>query len=149
MGPAKAEAGLTLLEVLVVVAILGLGVSIASLNLDPIGTPLQAGTSLLEGHFRQVRTRAIATTAACRVIPQGFTAVIAECAASCTSGGWTTEDGLRIDLPDGVKFEDPNWAACFSSRGITTQNQTVGLAHSEYGTAKVEVMLGGTTRVIH
>ena len=147
MEPANREAGLTLLEVLVVVAILGLALGIASVNLRPLGTPLQAGTALLEGYFRQARVRAIASTSACRAVPEGLTRVVTQCATSCSDTGWTTESTLQLTLPEHVAFETANWSVCFSSRGIATQNVTIALEHGN-GSAKVEVLLGGTTRVV-
>jgi hypothetical protein len=41
-----------------------------------------------------------------------------------------------------------SWTACFSSRGISSTGLTIELSHTQYGTRRVEILVGGTTRVL-
>lgn len=148
MSPRNKEAGLTLLELLVVVAIIGMSVSVAAFNLEPLESPLQSATTLTESFARQARLNAIATTSAYRIIPFSSSRLAAQTASSCAATTWTTDPDMRLDLPTGVTFESTDWSACFSSRGISSTNVTATLQHDTYGSADVEVLVGGTTRVI-
>jgi prepilin-type N-terminal cleavage/methylation domain-containing protein len=142
------EAGVTLLEVLVVVAILGLSVGIAALNVEPLETPLAAGVTLTEGFFREARLSAIASTSAHRVQPDSSTRLGVQQALSCSGPTWTTVANMKLNLPQGVTLGGTAWSVCFSSRGISSDNVVITLQHDEHGSEQVEVLLGGTTRVV-
>ena len=142
------EAGLTLLEVMVVVAILGLGVGIASLRLQPLETPLQSSATLVEGFFREARLKAIATTSAYRVLPSTSSRLMAQTADSCGASTWTTVVGMNLDLASGVTLSSTAWSVCFGSRGISNDNVSVKLLHDPLGSTTIEVLLGGTTRIV-
>jgi prepilin-type N-terminal cleavage/methylation domain-containing protein len=142
------EAGVTLLEVLVVMAILGISLGVAALNLQPLETPLAASVTLTESLFREARLSAIATTSAYRVLPNSAHQLGAQQAASCSGPTWTTVHNMRLNLPQGVALTDTGWTVCFSSRGISADNIVITLQHDLYGTEQIEVLLGGTTRVL-
>ncbi len=140
--------GFTLYELLVVVAIMGLSLAIGSLYLEPMETPLQSGAIQMEAFFRQARLRAMATTSAYRVAPSDASNLAAERAATCSASTWTPENDMELELPGGVAMNDTSWSVCFSSRGVSMNNVTVTLQHSKYGLRQVEVLLGGTTRIL-
>lgn len=142
------ERGTSLMELLVVLALLGLSVSAVAFNLSPLETPLHSGTVLLESYFRQVRRQAMATTAAYRAVPVGQNRLITQRASSCLDTTWTDEPLVQLELPDGVNMTDSKWRVCFSSRGISASNVTVTLIHADFGQKKVEVLIGGTTRIL-
>ena len=136
------------MELLVILALLGLSVTAIAFSLKPLETPLHSGTVLLEGFFRQVRRNAMATTSAYRAVPLGQDRLIAQRASSCLDTTWTDDPLVHIELPDGVEMTDNTWRVCFSSRGISANNVTVTLSHAEAGQRQVEVMIGGTTRIL-
>jgi len=144
----KRERGFSLSEVLVCLAIMGLSATIGSLYLDPMTTPIESGSIQLEGFFRQARLRAMATTSAHRVGPTDSSNLAVEYAATCSDTTWTTDSDMELELPSGVTMSDTTWSVCFSSRGISLNNVTVTLSHSTYGTRQIEVLLGGTTRIL-
>lgn len=144
----QGEAGITVLEVLVIVAVLGLSVGVAALNFEPLETPLAAGVTLTEGFFREARLSAIATTSAYRVQPDSTTRLGVQQDVSCSGSSWTTVANMKLDLPPGVTLTDTGWSVCFSSRGISSDNVVLTLQHDAYGSEQVEVLLGGTTRVV-
>jgi len=144
----NSESGLSLPELLTVIAIMGLALGMAAMYLEAAEAPLEIAASIVEGEFRQARLKAIATTSAYRVSASASHRLIAERGLSCASTTWTQDSQMNLVLPDGVTMTDTSWLVCFSSRGISTNNVTVPLAHDKYGTLSVEVLLGGTTRVV-
>ena len=142
------DRGTSLLELLVVLALLGLSVTAISFNLAPLETPLQSGSVLLEGYLRQVRRQAMATTSAYRAVPIGPDRLIAQRGPSCLGTTWTDDPRVQVELPDDVEMTDSTWRVCFSSRGISASNVIVTLTHAEFGQKQVEVMIGGTTRIL-
>jgi prepilin-type N-terminal cleavage/methylation domain-containing protein len=148
MARRHGESGITLLEILVVIAIIGIGVGATALNLAPLETPLQAGGTLLEGLFREARLGAIASTSAHRVAPVGSSRLGVQQAASCSDTTWVPVNHMGLDLPRGVTMGDTGWSVCYSSRGISADNVVVTLQHAQYGSLQIEVLLGGTTRVL-
>lgn len=142
------ETGASLPEVLTIIALMAIALGAAFMYLTPASAPLQAGTVLVEGTFRQARLRAIATTSAYRVVPDGDDFLRTETSGNCSDTTWTEVDGAGVELPDGVSMSDTTWIVCFTSRGISTDNLTITLSHADYGTSQVEVLIGGTTRVL-
>ena len=65
-----------------------------------------------------------------------------------TSYPAVTVSGMALDLPQGVTLTDTSWNVCFSSRGISDGNVVIKLQHDRYGSTGVEVLVGGTTRVL-
>ena len=98
--------------------------------------------------MRQARLSAIATTSAYRVRPTSLYELGADMADSCSATTWTADNSMNLDLPGGVEFDSTSWSVCFSSRGISAGNVVIGLHHDTFGDVDVEVLLGGTTRVV-
>ena len=90
----------------------------------------------------------MATTSAYRIVPDGAGRLLTEHADRCGDVSWTSEPGNALDLPDEVTLSDTDWTVCFGRRGLSTDNLTLTLVHPEYGSRQIEVLLGGTTRVL-
>jgi len=144
------SAGMTLVELLAVLAVLGISLAFVSLGFGRMGTPLDTGVALVEAKLRQARAQAIVTTSACRVRPDGSAALIIETADRCSSGSWTANSGAdgRVELADGVSLSDPTWTVCFNSRGVSSAAQVLELIGPQRETGRIEVLRGGTTRVL-
>lgn len=142
------QSGTTLLELLGVLALLGIAVVVVAIKMQSMGNPLDISTSLLEGEFRAARLNAIATMSAYRVSPATPTAIRAEKAATCSATTWTVDASLNNTLSTGVTMSPSSWSVCYGSRGIATANVVVTLAHSQYGSRRVEVLVGGASRVL-
>ncbi len=138
--------GMSLVELLAVLAIMGLVLGMAPLLLQPFEQPLRTGGQLLEGLIRQTRARAAATMTVHRIRPATSDTLIVETAASCSSGTWTPQPELSLALPRGVNLTDTTWSICFGSRGTATTSQTMTLTHAEQGTLQLEVLVGGLVR---
>jgi len=141
----RASAGMTVVELLVVLAVVGIFVGAASMYFNPSQGSLQDGMALFEGFVAQSRARAMATTSARRVRPTTSAKLVSESAASCAATTWTTDS--RLDLPSTVQLTSTAWTVCFGDRGTSTVNLTVGFQQAAL-TRSVEIMLGGTTRVV-
>jgi prepilin-type N-terminal cleavage/methylation domain-containing protein len=142
------QSGFTMIEVIVVVAILGMALAGASLYFKPMEGRLQTGVALAEGQLRQARVRAMATTSAFRVRADSSTRIVAESAASCAATTWAAVPELNVDLPGDVTLTDTSWSFCFGARGVSTVNATIALRHPRLGTTRIEVLRGGTTRIV-
>jgi len=138
--------GLTLIELTVTLAIIGLVVSIGFLYLKPMETPLQTSGQRLEGMLKQVRARAIETTTSHRVVPSGSTGIVVESAASCKATLWTAEPRLEVNFPAQVDLVETDWSVCFDNRGIASENLVLTLQHPDHGSRQLEILRGGLLR---
>lgn len=145
---ARSERGMTLIEALIVVALAGIVLAIAGLWLRPLESPIDTATTLFEGFLRQARLNAIATTSAYRVAPSANNRLGVSAASACSATTWTDVPTMRLNLPNSVTMASTSWQVCFSSRGVSTNNVTVQLQHPTNGSRRVEVLVGGTTRVL-
>jgi type II secretory pathway pseudopilin PulG len=139
---------MTLIEALVVLALIGIVLAVAAITLRPLESPVDTATSLAEGFLREARLHAIASTSAVRVSPAAPNRLAAASASACSATTWTSEPNLSLTLPSGVTMSPSSWQVCFSSRGVSGNNVVVTLQHPTNGSRRVEVLVGGTTRVL-
>lgn len=148
--------GVSLVELLVALALMGLALGIAALNLRPLSDPLQDALVQTEGYLKQVRAKAMATTSGYRVQVDP-TGLRASYAPSCRASSFTEDTALRLDLPEGVRlqarwgpsgdaFASGDWF-CFSSRGLllgSKEAEPVLYLEDERGrTRTLRLLLGG------
>jgi prepilin-type N-terminal cleavage/methylation domain-containing protein len=143
--PRRAASGVTLPELLVALVILGITLGIGALYLRPAAAPLKSGAEMVEAIFKQARTKAMATTTVHRVRPIDERSLVVEYAAACSSEAWTLDPRMDLALPAEVELATTEWSACFTSRGITTENFVVTLEHGE-ADQSLELLLGGSVR---
>ena len=139
--------GFTLLELLVVVAIMGILLGIGALNLRPLSNDLQNDTNLVVGIFKQARVKAVATTSGYRIVKKSGTRLIAEYSNSCTGTTWIEDSRLTVNLEHDTRIQGSNGTlTCFSSKGLATTNPTLDLKNGNK-TRQIEVFLGGSVEV--
>jgi len=150
IDPAMKErcAGVSLIETIVVLTLSGLLLAGAATGFDKMGSSLKSGQRHSAGLMREARALAMASSSAYRVKPAGASQLIIERADTCSSVSWTVEPRYGLSLPDEITLTDTTWTICFNSRGMSTGHTTVTLQHDYQGTAEIQVLLGGTTRVI-
>ena len=139
--------GQTLVELLAVVAIVGLAVGAAALYLTPFEAPVESAATQVAGTISAARARAMAMTSSYRVSPASARSLRSEHADSCGAGSWTEDGELALDLPGDVSMPDTGWSVCFNARGISDTNATILLSHADHGTEQVQVLLGGAVRI--
>jgi len=141
--PTGGQRGMTLVEVLVVVVLIAVALGVSFVYFNGLAAPVQTAGELVEGMLQHTRSRAMVTTTPHRLRPIDSTTLVVESGASCSSGPWTLEPDLQLDLPDGVVVSDTTWDVCFVTRGASTTNQIITLNHPEQGSQQIEVLLGG------
>ncbi len=140
------ESGMSLLEILVVFFMISVLTSSAVSNLAQIKNPLKDGISQTLGFVKEVRAKALASTAAYTLRPASTGRIVTTTAATC-SAVVTTDGGLAIDLPSGVVLSDTSWTICFTSRGLTEGAQSFTITDADSDTETIEVFLGGAVRI--
>lgn len=141
--------GMSLVELLVILAILSIVVSIAIMNLRSFGNDLENAAQETSAFFKQARIRAINTTSAYRVVFESDTRLRAEYAVFCDDDeGWEHEPQLDLVLREDVVMDDADFDAeevllCFNSRGIANEDTEVLLRDKQGREKIVEVYMGG------
>ncbi len=112
--------GFTLIEILVVMAIVGILTSLVALNVRGLNNDAEAASSILSGAFLQARTQAISTSSAVRVTLKDARTLTFERSARCDAAdSWAAVGNVTATLPDGVSVSGSGspWRVCFTSRG--------------------------------
>ena len=153
-GISRNVRGFSLVELLIVLAVVGVVLAIAALNLRPLGAPLDQAANGLAGSLRQARTKAMATTSAYRVRPTSPTRVITERANRCgaDTDAWTNVPGMTFELEGNIVLAADDWEVCFTNRGMARANSggdSVEVAHASDSsrTRNVTTLLAGGVRV--
>lgn len=166
--PRGSSAGVTLIEVLVVLALTTMLAAFAAPALTSGTSPLRDTSRRLSGSFKLARARAMAETSAVRIRPRNRTQFLMERATRCSEpdenwtnitdrtrkdGRWVYED-LGFDSPtrliradvDGSRLANPrDWHVCFNSRGIADKTVELTLRNTDTNKRrKMTVFRGGT-----
>src|SRR5690606_38943207 len=119
------------IELLIVLAIIGILAGIAALNLRPFSNHAENGANVIAAGLKQARARAMSTTSAYRLVYVSPTELAASYATSCGSATWTDEATYDVKVEDSAWYEvkgapgDSVGAvvACFNSRGFAEDSQ--------------------------
>jgi hypothetical protein len=136
----------TAVELLVVVAIIGLAAGASVLYFKPLEAPVRTAGELIEGLVRQTRARAMSATTAHRLRPFSANRLVVEHARTCTSEAWTLDPRADLPLPRDVELTPTDWSVCFNSRGVTDSNVVLTLGHPRFESRRLEILLGGAVR---
>ncbi|WP_407543698.1 prepilin-type N-terminal cleavage/methylation domain-containing protein (plasmid) [Deinococcus radiomollis] len=153
MTPASRRQGFTLIEMLVTMAVIGILFSIAALSFQRLDNPVQDGVTELSSFLKQTRATALSTTSAYRLaISTDNTTLTATTAPNCATPNtsWTADPATKLTLPSTVVISaitGGTWPICITSRGFSTQDVILTLTGSNTTTGKVELLIGGGTKV--
>ncbi|AWN23203.1 hypothetical protein DKM44_08170 [Deinococcus irradiatisoli] len=143
-GPLTGQ-GFTLIEMLVVLAILGVLLTIGIFSVQGLHNDAGSAAAILKASFVETRAQAMATSSARRIVLSGGALNYARNDA-CTSGsGWSALAAPA--LPDGVQLSAaPGWSICFTPRGSlqTVPTSALGIVDRRQRTAAVQVYLTGS-----
>ena len=140
----RRSSGFTLIEVLVVLALVGILFGIAAPNLRGYMSAGRTGANELVTFTKTVRAKALAQTRAYTMRPQNRVRVIATYGDSC-DGVQHVDSSLSLKLPKGAEFPDTSWSVCYGSRGLSHSSSEIRV-RDEKGDRVVRVVLGGGVR---
>ena len=145
--------GFSILELLVVMAVAGIIMGIAALNLKPLQGDLQNSTSNLAGHMKKVRARAMASTSAYHIVYVSPSELRAEVSVRCSdnSNTWQDAPGFGFVLEEPVtlvnNLNEGDEMVCFSSRGLANASPTFTLRDDKGKKRRIELFRGGAVEV--
>ncbi len=149
----RTRAAFTLIELIVVLALVAITVGISALALRPFANELSGADQIVSGAFKQARAKAMATTSAFRFVFRSTTELEVESAVGCADvGGWTVAPGFEVELPAGTMITSPvvlpdTVLVCFNSRGFASQNLLLTIQDNDGRSRTIEVFLGGAVEV--
>lgn len=141
------QAGFTIVELIVVMALISVAFALAVMDLRELDDPLLNGAQQFSGFIRQVRARAISRTSAYIIRPTSGTHVVTERADTC-SATRTLDSQTVMDLPSSTYFLETDWEVCFSSRGFPDANIEIEIRDQGGQFKTVEILLGGAVRIL-
>lgn len=143
---ARESAGMSLIELSVVLGLLVVVLGLATISLRSMEAPLVRAGHMLDGIVKQTRSMAMSGTTAQRLRPINGDRLVVEHAPSCSSMAWTLDPRMELELPRGVALSDTAWSVCFDSRGIASDNIMLTLNHEDFASRQFEILKGGLLR---
>lgn len=140
--------GFTIPELLVVLFMVSTIAGIAVYNFRTLVNPVQDAAAGMVSHFKVVRARALSSTSALTIRPVGLNQLVVESGVRCDDEDAEVEPQLQFTLPAGARLVDEEWQICFTSRGLASSAIDLDV-RDEYGrTRTIEVLLGGSVRIL-
>jgi len=141
------EGGFSLFELIAVMGLALLLGGVAILNLKAFDDPLQNGSAQLLSFLKQVRAKAISSTSAYVISPDGPGRIQTQRGTTCGDPDPIDDPLVALELPSGAYLYDTTWSFCFNSRGLPDANIELELRDTGGATRIVEVLLGGAVRI--
>ncbi|MFB9994773.1 type II secretion system protein [Deinococcus oregonensis] len=144
--PHQSIRAFTLLEVLLVCAIVGVLAALTPMAFDKLRAPAREGTSLTSATLKSACARAIGSTSAVRLsLNADRLGLTAETGATCAATTWTRFPSLDVTLPNKASYVNTvPWWVCFTSRGrIQTAPPALRITDTKGRSLGLTVYLGG------
>lgn len=144
----RRTAGFTILELLILLAVLGILFGIAAWDVRPLNNDARNAAHQLASAVHITRTRAMATTSAHRLVVAGPSELRVEAAVRCDDpeADWSTENAFATTFPRGAALQGVAPAevlTCFDPRGIGNASPTLTIQDGRGRTATVDLYAGG------
>lgn len=138
------ESGMSLVELMVVVAVSSLLIASGVSNLKELESPLNDASFATVHYLKLARATAISRTKAVVVTRSSSSRLTSAEADNCASSQ-TDIDSLILDLPGGATFTSSGWTICFTQRGFAESAVSFPItAGSDSKT--IQIALGGGIR---
>ena len=138
--------GFTLIELLVTVSLIAILCGVAAFEYKALNNPQNAAAMEVMTFIKQTRSKAIASTYAYTIKPASSTELVTTYGSTC-SAEQTSDNVLKLSLPDGSHLTSTTWSICYEARGLSRNAVDIGVAQ-ESGSRTVQVVLGGAVRVL-
>lgn len=142
----RSESGMTMVELLCAMGILGILLGIAVGGLKAIDRPLMDSTTSVDYFLRFVRTRAVASTKAMKVAPVSAKSLGVWSGDNCDSTT-VSVPSMSLDLRPGCTMTDTSWSVCFDQRGFAKASAVFFIVDSQGSSKRVKIALGGGTSI--
>lgn len=139
--------GFTVSELVVVMGMGAIMMGMAVSNLKVLENSYTNSLNQAVSIFKLARTRAISTTSAYTVRPQGPFRLVATSGSTCDDLVQVEDSKLQFDFPDTVQMMETAWSVCFSSRGIADNNLVLPIRDETGRERNLQVFLGGASRI--
>ena len=138
------DSGFTLIEFLLVTALIGILTGTALYNLKVMSNPLQNASNSVEQFMHLARARAISGTQVVKVTVTTAKRLDTATSDSC-SGTMTPLPTLFLDLPVGSTLTTTTPTVCFTQRGLADVSTNFVISDNDGDSRTVRVALGGGT----
>ena len=154
---AKSERGYTVLELIVTLGFVAVLAGSATFQARSLSDPIQNQTALVLSFVKQIRARAVSTTASYLIYPASATQISVAKGTACPAtipptastlvGASFTADNPKIVLGEKVQLATQTWGVCVTQRGLFTGASNIQLVDTEGKSRTINIFLGGATRV--
>jgi prepilin-type N-terminal cleavage/methylation domain-containing protein len=141
------QQGFTLIELLTVILVVSILTVTAIPNFKAFDAPLSQSAFATSHMLRLARARAISTTSYIRIAPDSLTTIAAFSVVSCSPEAEPSMlSELRLELEDGIQFDEQNWYICFTPRGLSDAHISFSISNGAQR-KDIQVALGGGVRI--
>jgi prepilin-type N-terminal cleavage/methylation domain-containing protein len=159
----KDNSGFTLVELLVVVMLLGIGAAFAMPSVLSANKNWENASKQIAGNFKLARAKAVSKTSVYRIKPISATEFRVESATKCSEtnlSNWTPDYTFDVKMPKDTQLISPtyvdgtlktnllDWDTCFNTKGSATKAIQITLEDTVTKNKQtIKVLTGGKVKI--